>query len=39
VVEKDGTLYLWFAGDDMEEGVTDPYKAVTGIGLATLPPQ
>jgi predicted GH43/DUF377 family glycosyl hydrolase len=39
VVENDGTLYLWFAADDMEAGVTDPYNAVTGIGLATLPPQ
>jgi hypothetical protein len=39
VFENDGTLYMWFAADDMEAGVTDPYEAVTGIGLATLPPQ
>jgi len=37
VVEHSGTLYMWFAADDFEEGVTDPRTAVTGLGLATLP--
>lgn len=39
VLEHEGTLYMWFAADDFEEGVTDPYKAITGLGLATLPSQ
>jgi hypothetical protein len=39
VVELDGTLYMWFAADDFEEGVTDPWAAITGLGLATLPVQ
>jgi predicted GH43/DUF377 family glycosyl hydrolase len=38
VVEHDGTLYMWFAADDFEDGVTDPFEAITGLGLATLPP-
>ncbi len=37
VVDHDGTLYMWFAADDFEEGVTDPLTARTGLGLATLP--
>ncbi len=36
VVEHAGKLYLWFAADDFEAGVTDPSKAITGLGLATL---
>jgi predicted GH43/DUF377 family glycosyl hydrolase len=39
VVEHAGTLYMWFAADDFEEGVTDPFEAITGLGLATLPSQ
>lgn len=37
VVENDGTLFMWFAADDMEDGVTDPLEVITGLGLATLP--
>ena len=39
VVEHDGTLYMWFAADDFEQGVTDPLTAITGLGMATLPPE
>jgi len=28
---------MWFAADDLEEGVTDPLVAIAGLGLATLP--
>lgn len=37
VIEHDGALYMWFAADDLEDGVTDPFEAITGLGLATLP--